>query len=455
MADMAASGAAGAAGAAVFDMERPSKRPRCSAGAGYDGYCLPDSAAENPMSVETIDAKNIPSAKKFFDTFIRARKPVKITNLLKQTDCDLYSLCKLSQKPYLEKKAGKSMVHVERRQDDEGRFGKARATGEVKMTFSDFLNNKEDNHLYYLSTQPIQLNEEGRPQLMSEPVASLKDDFPLRPTLAGNLIPTNYNLWMGSASPVKGSTSGLHHDFHDNLYCLLSGRKRFILYSPDRAEQMKTRGEIQKIHENGLINYEGDSLTSADGVEVSELRAWSAEKQQDTCEQEVVAAEAAAQAGEQGAEERLERAETALEEAMENVLTAETEDSIDGDGVDFWSTMNEKKKSGDSSPGEEEEEEDADDEDADDEETPPEKLNNFSQIETSPVPGIPYAQVVLEAGDVLFLPAGWFHHVTSYCEHVALNYWFHPPTNSDFEKPYNSQFWIEDWEQRMADKDVA
>lgn len=50
-------------------------------------------------------------------------------------------------------------------------------------------------------------------------------------------------------------------------------------------------------------------------------------------------------------------------------------------------------------------------------------------------------EVFLRPGQMLYLPASWYHEVTSYCEaedsskgkgnanfHMALNYWFHPPT---------------------------
>ena len=44
----------------------------------------------------------------------------------------------------------------------------------------------------------------------------------------------------------------------------------------------------------------------------------------------------------------------------------------------------------------------------------------------------------LEAGQMLYLPCGWFHEVRSYGSskeggHLALNYWFHPPDNTDPE----------------------
>ena len=61
---------------------------------------------------------------------------------------------------------------------------------------------------------------------MSAPLDSLRGDFPLRPRLAGALVPQNVNLWMGHTKS-GGSSSGLHHDFHDNLYVLLRGKKTF------------------------------------------------------------------------------------------------------------------------------------------------------------------------------------------------------------------------------------
>lgn len=57
-------------------------------------------------------------------------------------------------------------------------------------------------------------------------------------------------------------------------------------------------------------------------------------------------------------------------------------------------------------------------------------------------------EVDLKSGQVLYLPAGWFHEVTSFSDgpaqtHLALNYWLHPPDNLDaspagFAKPYRS-----------------
>jgi hypothetical protein len=56
-------------------------------------------------------------------------------------------------------------------------------------------------------------------------VSELIGDLPLRPAILGTLVPQQINLWLGNS--VEGSTTGLHHDFHDNTYILLKGRKRY------------------------------------------------------------------------------------------------------------------------------------------------------------------------------------------------------------------------------------
>ena len=47
---------------------------------------------------------------------------------------------------------------------------------------------------------------------------------------------------------------------------------------------------------------------------------------------------------------------------------------------------------------------------------------------------------------MLYLPCGWFHEVTSYGEHAALNYWLHPPDGAEFERPYSAAaYWEAEW----------
>ena len=52
----------------------------------------------------------------------------------------------------------------------------------------------------------------------------------------------------------------------------------------------------------------------------------------------------------------------------------------------------------------------------------------------------------VKAGEMLYLPAGWFHEVTSFSGerdnlHMALNYWMYPPTTGSFDRPYEDGFW--------------
>lgn len=66
-------------------------------------------------------------------------------------------------------------------------------------------------------------------------------------------------------------------------------------------------------------------------------------------------------------------------------------------------------------------------------------------------------EVWVEAGQMLYLPAGWFHEVTSFSTgesedsstHIALNFWFHPPTTQEFEQPYEDGYWEHWWKGRL------
>jgi len=66
-------------------------------------------------------------------------------------------------------------------------------------------------------------------------------------------------------------------------------------------------------------------------------------------------------------------------------------------------------------------------------------------------------EVTVHAGQMLYLPAGWFHEVFSSNDgstsgHCAFNLWFHPPDNLlDFERPYVRDFWTKDMELRKAE----
>ena len=96
---------------------------------------------------------------------------------------------------------------------------------------------------------------------------------------------------------------------------------------------------------------------------------------------------------------------------------------------------------------------------------------NFSQLDTSAseacisknFPKFRLAQqqcieVTVHAGQMLYMPAGWFHEVFSSNDgnssgHCAFNLWFHPPDNlTEFEKPYESDFWHRDMQSRAEER---
>ncbi len=427
------------------------------------------------------------AARDFHARFVRMRRPVVLTGV----PSELAPILAWSNSE-LERLAGEAVLEVETRgQVDEEqqqqqvkpprglrgvaaqRFGKGRKLEGVRFAHVIERLASGDDSLY-LTTQSIKLDPESRrPMITSAPVTQLVQagQVPVQPKLLGNLVPMNLNVWMGNTK--EGTCSGLHHDFHDNLYVLARGRKRFELYSPADAPFMYTVGALAKVHANGRINYEGFP-TNADGSEVGSLEALLASESKEAAEKELAAAEAAVARGDKGARKRLERAEEAFDAALGNVLDAGDVDDFDeeegaGAGRDDyeegegegrgWDTIDEDDEV-QAPPKAKRAKVDA----ADPTQTP----LNFSQvrldmpIDKAAFPLFGKAQrmtVEIEAGEMLFLPAGWFHCVTSYngaardaefSGHLALNYWMHPPDTMDFDKPYSSPFWQRDWDARKT-----
>ena len=59
---------------------------------------------------------------------------------------------------------------------------------------------------------------------------------------------------------------------------------------------------------------------------------------------------------------------------------------------------------------------------------------------------------LLQPGDALYLPCGYWHEVSSSGGlHAALNYWLHPPDAKHFDHPYTDTFWADDWARRKRD----
>ncbi len=245
------------------------------------------------------------------------------------------------------------------------------------------------------------------------------------------------------------------------MYIILRGRKKFRLFSPKDTENLYPKGNLLKVHPNGRVNYEGEE-TTADGADLQADEAAKASKAKEIAEQKLFEAEKAVEEGRPGAEKRLEEAERMLEQAMDALIDIEMDNNVGGFDDDNYNEQLELEE------GDEHVEED--DGETDEERTrlvdkTVKDPNNFSHI--SPVnlsdtecfkgkfpkfnDAMP-AFCSLGVGEILYLPASWWHEVTSYgCKegHLAFNYWFHPPDANEYKKPYTSDFWQNDFNSRF------
>jgi hypothetical protein len=399
----------------------------------YNGWTVPT----KNYTIPTINITDV-TPETFYKNFIHKRRPVVLKGILP----DLSLIERWKDFNYLIEKVGDSPIMVEKRSSETDSFGNG---NEIQLMFRQFIQlicNGDDKH--YMTTQDVHANSDGRPELMSPFMKTLSNDFPLRPLLMGNLIPQNINMWLGNSSNKDGMSSGLHHDYHDNLYIVLKGRKRFRLYSPIDIDNMYTRGDLHRVHPNGRINYKGEE-TTAYGADLLSDAAAKAARQRREAERALEDAELALEEGKPGAQELLDRAEKQLDEAIDAVLDAEIcEDDDDDDSKS----------------------ESIDEYEYGDQHRLVDKTvknpTNFSKIEADCLndekklkqnyPNILNANAAfcdIEAGSILYLPASWFHEVKSYGTSIALNYWFHPPDGNEFSHPYSSDFWPNDFSERV------
>lgn len=390
--------------------------------------------ARVPRDGRVAVLNTVPDARAFFDRFIRRRRPVVIR-------CPLPEFALLPEGWWTGPPARSLAVQVEVRDGASDTFGKGR---KVAMTFGELLDAQSPDH--YLTTQPL---PDGH--LVAPPLTAFADQMPLRPALMGSLVPQSINLWLGRS--IAPASSGLHHDFHDNLYVLLRGTKHFRLFSPADARRMYTYGRLRLLHANGRINYAGDEPTAADGrtaMDAAEEALRAAKRAQKRAERRLFEAEAAADEDANArTQAELDEAESAMEAAMDRCVHAMRR-------CKGARRAAQRKLARDVA------------------DAPPPSFSRVADLEaelaaarashaTAAFPLLAAARLAecdLQAGDMLYLPAGWFHEVSSSGAHCALNYWYHPPPGADaqrtgsfsFECPYGKAqaFWEREWGKAAA-----
>jgi len=356
------------------------------------------------------------------------------------------------------------------------------------MHFGAFLDALESGEQgLYLTTQDVpdppheplgKENAPAAPFLGGALVARLVEDASLRPPLLSGLVPALLNVWMGHSK--AGTSSGLHHDFHDNLYVLLRGRKRFLLWPPKAWPALRPAGRVRTLHRSGLFEYEGGGgPRRPDGAPLGafgeqkyrlaelsptccRLCAERLERRERNLRRRAAETEfnaAQSEADDSGGcqpdgGERLEAAEQELEAAMEAELDLLCRGN--GDDEDEDEAGSDDYKDEDENEDEDEDEDEEEDGGGGNNDSEP-LLHHFSTLPSAgdAVKGAgPPLEVELRAGEMLFLPCGWFHEVTSLSAgpegHLAFNYWFWPPDGSSAERPYISPFWEADFGSRRA-----
>lgn len=281
--------------------------------------------------------------------------------------------------------------------------------------------------------------------LLQPPLTNVANhgDFPIVPSQFDPLVTQQINLWMGCATTSqspdlrnptveslgkyvpKGNSSGLHHDHADNLYVLVEGSKRFTLYLPGDAEKLFTVGNIKQVYSNGLIDYKNDANAPAwrplraDGAIISDRANWKLLK------------------GGLNKTERQKLIDIIEKDEQNQACTAPVDGAPKMDPPSFSKVPPILAH-------------------LDEVESPEERkiLEDFANKEFPGFLDLNKIEVSLQPGDMLYLPAGWFHEVTSFggsngSQHVAINWWFVPPTGNA-SQPYDDEYWNEDFQATMA-----
>jgi hypothetical protein len=297
---------------------------------------------------------------------------------------------------YLTERVGdEEDVLVETRRGDDGEssndadqttFGFSLSSGRRVVKMHDLL--REDftgtvdgrSEQRYLNIQPARSGE-GK---YRSPLHKLTDDIPpplsMMESAWSNV--TDVSLWMGRAE-TRDAQSRLHMDATDNLYVLLEGTKQFSVLSPAHALHTQTVSPTYAVSEDGL-SFQFNANRFRQYHQKSRLQS----QQGQNGEQVEV--------GTDGSSETI-----TVGEVEDNMVASITRDSAQyGVSNNHFSTLSTAALT-------------AEDGDTDSED------DNLNAVRAQ------LSTFELQAGDMLYLPTGWFHQVTSrQGPHMAVNYWW-------------------------------
>ncbi|XP_063902197.1 uncharacterized protein LOC135121845 isoform X2 [Zophobas morio] len=364
----------------------------------YNGY----SFTENQLSIGRLNLNEVDPVT-FYTDYVSKRKPCIISSI----PLEIERYVQHWNNEYMMKKAGKCLVEVEYTSFSHNGINKKNVNfglgKKKKMLFSDFLSEVErGNKFLYLTPQHAEesiaydeTHKHLRLSAYSPPLSLLLGGAQPFPSLLGNLLLHQVNLWMG-CSP-EGSNSGLHHDYHDNLYILLDGRKEFTLASPLDIPHVYTQGKLKKIFKNGRILYEGMSdVTEYEIENLYECATSETEKEQLDC---------------------------LIEEKLDLLLQLQTKKKQKGLTSEKISSQLNKKLPENFS-----------------------RVQAISKVAEKEFPllsKIKFLKVLVNKNEMLYLPAGWIHNVKSFGKrHTAINYWCYPPDGDSFPQPYSDDVLI-------------
>lgn len=369
----------------------PAKRPRTDCESNIDR-----------LHDEDLDATT------FFQKYVAKRRPCIILPTTNRKRTTLFSSWPDSLDE-LETLLGDCVVQVEQRADEGQSFGQNRSSNFMTtMTFAEFVRQgPKKRNQFYLSTQEETDEDDTRYSCLTRCLVRHKC-IPAHVPLAGHLRLQSCHLWMGA---TQDSCSGLHHDFHDNFYCLRSGRKTFYLYPP--TAPIPVYGTRIHIHHNGLISYKSNP-TRADGAPLSLLDR------------------------DKGTREQTSRSEPSDDDGDDDDDVDEEKEIVIGKGFDYQSEGEDNGNDDIDSTRD-----DFDDLDSID------RPDHFSPVHPNDSAMKDMVPIVVELrqGEALYLPASWFHCVWSHVGngddefHIAINYWYHPPDALDsFQRPYEDSY---------------